>query len=56
MESLLWGKDETTIHGGSTGVVLTLDKYSYQNLARMKPIIKPVDDVMEQFVIYLMLH
>ncbi|AKB48086.1 hypothetical protein MSKOL_2309 [Methanosarcina sp. Kolksee] len=48
-----WGKDKTTIHGGSTGVVLTLDKHSYSKLGENETVIEPVDGVMEQFV-YIM--
>lgn len=48
-----WGKDKTTIHGGSTGVVLTLDKHSYSKLGEDETVIDPVDGVMEQFV-YIM--
>jgi len=48
-----WGKDKTTIHGGSTGIALTLDKHSYSKLGENETVIEPVDGVMEQFV-YIM--
>jgi hypothetical protein len=48
-----WGKDKTTIHGGSTGVALTLDKHSYSKLGENETVMEPIDGVMEQFV-YIM--
>jgi len=42
------GKDKKVL-GGSTGIVSTLDKYSYEK--QDEGIIKPVDKVMEQFVL-----
>ncbi|MDR7665466.1 tetratricopeptide repeat protein [Methanosarcina sp. Z-7115] len=51
-----WGKDKTIIHGGHTGVVLTLDKHSYSKLGENETVIKPVDDVMEQFVYIMSLN
>ncbi len=51
-----WGKDKTTIHGGSTGVVLTLDKHSYSKLGEDETVINPVDGVMEQFVYIISLN
>lgn len=46
------GKDKKVL-GGSTGIVSTLDKYSYerQDEGIIKPVEKPVDKVMEQFVL-----
>ncbi|HEY3360503.1 MAG TPA: tetratricopeptide repeat protein [Methanosarcina sp.] len=48
-----WGKDKTKIHGGSTGVALTLDKYSYSKLGENETVMEPIYGVMEQFV-YIM--
>jgi predicted amidohydrolase len=42
------GEDEKVL-GGSTGIVSTLDKYSYER--QDEGIIKPIDKVMEQFVL-----
>ncbi|WP_229394684.1 tetratricopeptide repeat protein [Methanosarcina sp. DH1] len=42
-------EDDKKILGGSTGIVSTLDKYSYEK--QDEGIIKPVDKVMEQFVL-----
>jgi len=42
------GEDEKVL-GGSTGIVSTLDKYSYER--QDEGIIKPVDKVIEQFVL-----
>lgn len=41
--------EDGKVLGGSTGIVSTLDKYSYEK--QDEGIIKPVDKVMEQFVL-----
>jgi tetratricopeptide (TPR) repeat protein/predicted amidohydrolase len=50
-----WGENET-IHGGSTGVALTLDKHSYSKLGEDETVIKSVDGLMEQFVYIMALN
>jgi tetratricopeptide (TPR) repeat protein len=42
-------QDEKTVQGGSTGIVSTLDRYSYEK--QDEGIIKPIGGVMEQFIL-----
>lgn len=46
--------DTIKVIGGSTGIVSTLDKYSYERLE--EGIIKPIDGIMEQFILVMAIN